>query len=158
MKPPALSKNRGFLLIFALLLTVLISLISLSLLQLRKSGYISSQAALKNVQARALARSGMGDCWVKISKDPHFPSGIGDEQVRFSYRQRVEQAGRPIGSFSVTVDRTYRISHEVLLVESTGIVGGLENSTSVYSISAEIVIKEGSFGIRNWQEGVTPSL
>ena len=68
----------GALLIFALLLTVLISMIALSLLQLRKASYASSQGAIKAVQARALARSGLGDIWVKIGKDPYFAlQGIG---------------------------------------------------------------------------------
>lgn len=152
-----LDKGRGFLLIFSLLLTVLIALISLSLLNIRKASYASSQAALKDVQARALARSGIADVWVKVTKDPLFPSGVGDEQLRFSYRENVERSGRPVGSYTVTIDRSYRISHEILLVEATGSVGTIGNPGAVYTIAVEISTAEGNFGIRNWQDGVSPS-
>lgn len=148
----------GALLIFALLLTVLISMIALSLLQLRKASYASSQGAIKAVQARALARSGLGDIWVKIGKDPYFPGGIGDRQQRFSYRENVLQDGKAIGSYTVMVDRSHRLSHQILLIESTGTVGDIDQPSARFTIYTELSIKPADFSFKTWQEGVSPSL
>lgn len=152
------SRPQGSLLVFALLLCVIISLISLSLLQLRKASYSSSQSALRTVQARALARSGLGDLWVKIGKDPFFPGGVGDEQSRFSYRENVLGDGGPIGSYSVLVDRSRRLTHEILLVESTGVVGQLDAPIAKFTIYAELSTKPDDFRFKTWQEGVAPRL
>lgn len=151
-------KIRGALLIFALLLTVLISMIALSLLQLRKASYASSQGAIKAVQARALARSGLGDIWVKIGKDPHFPGGVGDRQQRFSYRENVLQDGEVIGSYTVLVDRSHRLSHQILLIESTGTVGDIDQPSARFTIYTELSVKPTDFSFKTWQEGVSPSL
>ncbi len=150
--------QRGFLLVFALLLTVIISLIALSLLQLRKASYASSQNAVRAVQARALARSGIGDVWTKIGKDPFFPGGIGDEQKRFSYRENIEYEGELVGSFTVVVDRTYRFSHQILKIESQGVAGELSEQSSTFTIYAELSIDPNDFRFKTWQEGAAPSL
>lgn len=151
-------RANGSLLVFALLLTVLIAMIALSLLQLRKASYASSQGALKAVQARALARSGLGDIWVKIGKDPYFPGGVGDRQKRFSYRENVLRDGEVIGSYTVMVDRSHRRSHEILLIESTGVVGDIDQPIARFTIYTELSIKPTDFSFKTWQEGVSPSL
>ena len=151
-------RRGGFLLVFALLLTVIISLIALSLLQLRKAGYASSQSAVMAVQARAMARSGLGDVWTKISKDPFFPGGIGDEQNTFSYREKVVRDGETVGSFSVVVDRSYRFTHQILRIESQGVAGELTEQSATFTIYAELSVDPDDFRFKTWQEGVAPSL
>ena len=151
--------RRGFLLVFALLLTVLISLIALALLGLKKGGYASSTAAIKAVQARSMARSGIGDLWIKLSKDPFFPGGVGDDQERFSYREEVTDTnGELAGSYQVVLDRKYRFSHNVLRMECTGISGTLSEDSAHHTIYAELSIEPGDFGFKVWEEGVSPKL
>lgn len=151
--------RRAFLLVFALLLTVFIAIISLALLGLRKGGYASSQAVANTVQARSLARSGMADIWVKVSKDPLFPAGAGDEQLKFSFREEVTNTkGETVGSYSVILDRTDRLTHNVLRIESTGVAGNLTDESSQYTIYAELYTITGDFRFKVWQEGTSPRL
>lgn len=151
-------RRRGFLLVFSLLLVVLVSLIALSLLGLRKASYASSRGAVTSLQARALARSGLSDIWSKISKDPFFPSGVGDKQVRFTYREEVRnQAGDPVGYYTVIVDRTYRLSHQVLRIESLG-VAGQDDGNARHRIYAELSTRAGDFAFKVWQEGAEARL
>ena len=97
-----LTGSRAFLIVFALLLTVFIAVIALALLGLRKGGYASSTAVANSVQARSLARSGVADIWVKLSKDPLFPGGAGDDQLQFSFREDVtDTEGNYVGSYRV---------------------------------------------------------
>jgi hypothetical protein len=152
-------KTRAFLIVFALLLTVFIAVIALALLGLKKGGYASSQAVANSVQARSLARSGVADIWTKLSKDPLFPGGAGDDQVQFSFREDVTDTdGNLVGSYRVIMDRTDRITHNVLRIESTGIAGALTDEVSQYTIYAELYTATGDFRFKVWQEGTTPRL
>lgn len=158
MQKPDRSRS-GFLLVVALLLTTLVALIALGLLGVRKGSYASSRAAVTSVQARALARSGLNDIWVKLGKDPFFPTGIGDEQEVFSYQEEVkDDTDRLVGSYDVKVDRKYRRSHEVVLLESTGRVGGLNSDSTTFTIYAELSTNSSDFGFKVWEEGTTPKL
>ena len=152
-------QRRAFLLVTALLLTVLVAIIALGLLGIRRGSYASSRAAVREVQARALARSGLNDIWVKLSKDPFFPTGIGDDQEQFSYREEVfDNAGESVGTYSIKVDRGYRRTHDVIRLESTGRVGGLTAESATHTIYAELATQSGDFEFRVWEEGVTPRL
>lgn len=143
----------------ALLLTVLVAMIALGLLGIRKGSYSSSRAAVNSVQARALARSGLNDIWIKLGKDPFFPTGIGDEQDIFAYREDVRDTGdRVVGSYAVKVNRKYRISHQVVLLESTGRVGGLNSESATFTIYAELSTLPDDFGFKVWEEGTIPRL
>lgn len=151
--------DRGFLLVAALLLTIFVAIIALGLLGIRRGSYASSKAAVNSVQARALARSGLNDIWIKLTKDPFFPTGIGDEQTQFTYREEVvDDGGRIVGSYLVRVDRQFRRSLEIVRIESTGRVGGLSEESSSHTIYAELSIKPGDYGFKVWHEGTTPRL
>jgi hypothetical protein len=151
--------RRGFLLVFALLLSVLICLLALSMLSLRRAGYAASQSAVQAVQARALARSGISDVWTKVSKDPLFPAGVGDRQLRFSFREAVrDDSGDLVGFYTVVVDRSYRLSHRVLRIESLGVAGSGDNRSPRHRIYAELSINPDDFGFKVWQEGVEARL
>jgi hypothetical protein len=143
----------------ALLITVLIALIALGLLGIRRGSYASSRAVVNSVQARALARSGLNDIWVKLSKDPFFPTGIGDDQEQFSYREEVTNSRNEIvGSYTVKVDRTFRRTLNVVRIESTGRVGGLTENSSTHTIYAELSTDAGDFAFKVWQEGTKAKL
>lgn len=153
------ARHRGFLLVLALLLTVLISLISLSLLGMKSGGYTSSRAAVNLLQARSLAHSGMADIFIKLSKDPLFPDGMGDTQERFSYREEVTDSSKKVaGSYTVVIDRKYRHTHQVIRVECTGVSGELTNESATHRIYGELSTKAGDFRFKVWEEGKTPRL
>lgn len=156
MRKPA---RKGFLIVFALLLTVLITLIALGLLGLKEGSYASSKAAINSVQARSLARSGMGDIWAKLSKDPHYPGGVGDDQELFAFREDVYAAnGDLVGSYQMIMDRKYRLTHNVLRLECTGTAGQLTDKSSTHIIYAELSTVPGEFRFKVWQEGTSPRL
>lgn len=151
--------KRGFLLVFALMLTILVTIIALGLLGIRRGNYAASKAIVNNFQARALAHSGMNDIWAKLSNDPFFPTGIGDEQVQFAYREDVvDSTGREVGSYTVRIDRRYRQTHKVVLLESTGVAGGLDANSSTFTIYAELSTEIGEFEYKVWHEGTSPRL
>ena len=134
-------------------------MIALGLLGIRRGSYASSRAVVNAVQARALARSGLNDIWVKLSKDPFFPTGIGDDQEQFSYREEVFNSnGDSVGTYTVKVDRAHRVSDNIIRLESTGMVGGLSEDSSVHTIYAELSTQSGDFDFKVWQEGTTPRL
>lgn len=151
-------RSRGFLLVFSLLLVVLMSLIVMGMLGLRKASNASSRGAVAAMQARSLARSGMADIWMKVSKDPFFPSGVGDRQVRLTYREQVDDGdGNLIGFYTVTIDRTYRLTHRVLRIECLGVAGEADESAR-HRIYAELSIDGNDFRFKVWQEGAEPRL
>jgi hypothetical protein len=151
--------KRGFLLVFALLLTILVTIIALGLLGIRRGNYAASKAIVNSIQARSLAQSGMNDIWAKLSNDPYFPTGIGDEQTQFAYREEVvDSTGREVGSYTVRIDRRYRQTHQVVLLESTGVAGGLDANSSTFTIYAELSTKVGEFEFKVWHEGTSPRI
>lgn len=152
--------RRGFLLVFALLLVVLIAMLGLSLLNIQRAQHSSSQAALESLQARSLARAGMADAELKIAKDPFFPSGVGDNQDVFSYSEDVDtvRSATPVGRFTVTVDRSFEDLHGVVRIESTGIVGQNAGSSARYTIYGELSVYPDSYGFKVWRESVLPQL
>lgn len=154
-----MNRSGGFLLVFALLLTVLITLIALAILGLKKGGYASSKAAVGSVQARALARSGIADLWVKLSKDSQYPGGMGDEQLTFSFREEVRDTQNSVvGSYQVILDRSYRDTHKIIRMESTGVAGVLADESAHHTIYAELSTEPGDFRFKVWQEGTAPRL
>ena len=152
-------RRKGFLLVFALMLTVLITIIGFGMLSAFKGNYAASRASLESIQARNLARSGMVDVRAKLARYPFFPSGVGDEQKVFSYSEIVRDFdGKEIGSYKVSVDRSYRDSHHVVLVESTGIAGQTEGNSARHTLYGELHTIDGDFVFKIWQEGALPKL
>lgn len=152
-------RRKGFLLVFALMLTILITVIGFGMLSAFKGNYAASRAALESIQARNLARSGMEDIRAKLSRNPFFPSGVGDEQRVFSFSEVVTDFdGKEIGSYRVSVDRTYRDTHHVILVESTGIAGQTEGNGARHTLYGELHTVDGDFVFKIWQEGALPRL
>lgn len=147
------------MLVFSLLLSVLICMVALGMLALRRAGYASSQGAVSAVQARALARSGLSDIWTKLSKDPLFPAGVGDRQIRFTFREEVlDQDKHPIGFYTVIVDRRYRESHQVVRLESLGVAGSGGERDPHFRIYAEFSVNPDDFKLKVWEEGVEARL
>ncbi|MCA9790478.1 MAG: hypothetical protein KC910_01735 [Candidatus Eremiobacteraeota bacterium] len=151
-------RRRGFLIVMALLLSLLIIVVGLAYMGARPGEYAASQAAAAAVEARNLARAGLEDAKVKLSKDEFFPTGIGDEQVVFSYVEEMEslsEPGRVVGTYRVSIDRSYR-SQNVIFIVAVGTAGKLKNPRARYSISAELNLED--FRFKSWNEGLLPPL
>lgn len=134
-------------------------MVALGMLALRRAGYASSQGAVQAVQARALARSGLSDIWTKLSKDPLFPAGVGDRQIRFTFREQVlDNADKPVGFYTVIVDRRYRESHQIVRLESLGVAGSGDGRDPRFRIYAELSVEPDNFKFKTWEEGVEARL
>ena len=145
-------RRRGFILVLALILCLLIVVIGLGFLGMRRGEYEAGASAVAVAEARSVARAGMEDAKVKLAKDQFFPTGVGDEQLLFSYTEDLPSITRSsAGSYQVTVDRT-RKSSGVVVIESVGTAGSLKSPRGRYAISAELDLKDYRF--KNWNEGV----
>lgn len=152
-----MSRRRGSVLIFALLLTVLTTLIGLSLIAMRKAHYSASQLALRASQARFLAHAGVHDAIAKLSKDPFFPSGLGDDQTYFTYKESLtDSSGRILGYYEVAVDQGPREKSGIVTIQSVGQTALRGETGSRHATYAELDIRPASFGIILWKEGRPP--
>ena len=119
--------ERGFLLVFTMLLSLILLIMGFAFLGSRSELYKSTYQASLACQARALARYGLEDARIKLYKDGQFPPGSPD-QVLYVYAEEVldpPTGGTYVGSYRVAVDTTFRkISpYFITKVTSTGFAG-----------------------------------
>jgi hypothetical protein len=152
------SVSRGSVLIFALLFTVLTTLIGLSLIGMKKGHYSASQLAVRAEQAKMLAHAGVHDAVAKLQKDPFFPSGVGDAQTYFSYKESLTRGdtGEVLGYYHVTVEQAMRDEEGVVTIKSVGQTTFSGETSARHATYAELNIRPGSFGIMLWKEGRAP--
>jgi Tfp pilus assembly protein PilX len=115
-------RNRGFLIILALFLIVLITVTGLGLVQGGTDEYRKATLGLANQQALALAMSGLEDARLKLERDPNFPPDSGAAKF-YSYGEDVTNVGSTtsVGNFEVTIDSTYaETPYLILILNSTG--------------------------------------
>lgn len=111
--------KRGFLLVTALLICVVMLLIGMGLVGSEASRYSSASLAAESVQARELALAGLEDARIKMELDPNFPpapengpsqavyaAGPNDTQPLFSYSEGMTIPGLKAvpGSYEITID------------------------------------------------------
>jgi hypothetical protein len=97
-------RQRGSLLVAALLLFTLLLTLGLGLMSGQASRARAAQAQSQAIGARALALAGWEDVKVKLGKDVLFPM-TADTQDVFSYSEDVyDMAGRFVGSYTVFID------------------------------------------------------
>jgi len=151
-------KSQGSVLIFALMLTVLTTLIGLSLIGMKKGHYSASQLTIRAEQARLLAHAGVHDAIAKLQKDPFFPSGMGDNQTYFSYKESMTagDSGRALGYYQVTVDQLLRDKEGLVVIKSVGQTAFSGETSARHATYVELNIKAGSFGVVAWKEGRPP--
>ncbi|MCA9791563.1 MAG: hypothetical protein KC910_07195 [Candidatus Eremiobacteraeota bacterium] len=115
--------KRGFLLVTVLLLCVVLLILGLTFLGKRAVQYRRASLAERSLTARGLAEAGMADALLKLQRDLHFPP-INVDQSVFSYSEEMTENGRRVGSYTVTIDSTYRNPpFSILILYSEGQVG-----------------------------------
>ncbi len=98
------------MLVVALLLSLLFLVLGMGFLTQRVTQYRGAFRAAEAVQALACARAGLEDVRTKLNLDYAFPPPAADDQPVFSYSEVIQDfGGGPIvGSYTVTIDSTYR--------------------------------------------------
>lgn len=150
--------SRGSVLIFALLFCVLTTLIGLSLIGMKKGHYSATQLVVRAEQAKLLAHAGINDAIAKLQKDPFFPSGVGDAQTTFSYKENLERGdtGEILGYYQVTVEQGLREEHGIVSIKSVGQTAFSGETSARHATYVELDIRPGKFGIVLWKEGRPP--
>lgn len=133
--------RRGFLLISALLITVILLTLGLSFLGKRSVQYRRVAALEASTQARELAESGLEDALLKLRRDIDFPPVRLDQTV-FTYTEDVDFDATRLGGYQVSIDATYRqFPFRVLIIRSTGMAGSDPNQpTARRTVQAEFDI------------------
>jgi hypothetical protein len=103
-------RNRGSLIIAALLLFVLLLAMGLGLMSSQSGRMRAARAQAEAIQAKSLALAAWADVKTKLGKDLFFPPN-NDAQGHFSYSEDVyyDEAGTRVfhGSYTVMIDMKY---------------------------------------------------
>lgn len=148
--------RRGFLLISALLITVILLTLGLSFLGKRSTQYRRVAAVEASTQARELAESGLEDALLKFRRDIEFPPVRVDQTV-FTYTEEVVIDSERLGGYQVSIDATYRqYPFRMLIIRSIGMAGpDPEHPTARRMIQAEFDIdptRETYYQLLNYQD------
>lgn len=134
-------KNRAFLLITSLMVTVILLLVGMGLLGSQASRYEAIKQSSYISQARQLALAGLEDARIKLEMDVNFPPPQGPQQFQFSYSE-VLDLPYPVpvqGSYSIVVDTTYNTDPiGYITVTSVGTVGPPISPNAQYRLRGEI--------------------
>ena len=116
-------KKRGFILILALLLCLLLFVAGIAFLGLKANQYRSASSAQLAVQAKALAEAGLEDFRLKLNRDSQFPPQADDSGL-YSYHDEIVVSGKVQGGYTILLDTNYAGDpFNLLIVTCTGEVG-----------------------------------
>jgi hypothetical protein len=138
-------KQRGILLITALLVAVILLLVGMGLLGSQASRYDAAKQFSYTAQARQLALAGLEDARVKLEMDLNFPPEPGPGQEAFSYSETLFKGPPNDGTYTVTVDFAYANdpNSAYIAVTSVGTLGDPIKPIAQYRFRAEIDNKLG---------------
>lgn len=143
-------RNRGILLITALLISVILLLVGMGLLGSQSSRYEAAKQYSYTAQSRQLALAGLEDARSKLELDLNFPPDPGPGQEAFSYSETLfpGTATSNQGTYTVVVDMTYSLdpSSAYIIVTSIGTLGPPIKPISQYRFRAEIDNKPSGRG------------
>lgn len=132
-------RRRGFVLIAALLVTLILVVAGMAYLGSRVSQYRGAAKGLEGAQARALARAGLEDARVKLEKDYRFPPPSAQDQTVFTYSEDVTDGATVVGHYTVSVNTTYENGpYTVIRITSVGVVGSRANPSAQATIHADL--------------------
>ena len=136
-------RKRGFLLITALLVCVILLLIGMGMLGSESSRYAAMRHAATSSQARQMALAGLEDARAKLELDASFPPDPGPGQTTFSYSERLDLDSNTSGTYSVTIDRVQAgTPAAVLVVTSVGSIGPISKPIAQYKLRAEMDLSQ----------------
>jgi Tfp pilus assembly protein PilX len=120
-----LAAKRGMLLLLVLFVMGIFLIMAMGFLQQRVSQKKASTAAIEEVQARAIARSGLEDALAKLAKHHDFPPRADESQKQYRYTEEIATAdGATGGAFTVAIDTRYQRGEFWLIrITSTGYLG-----------------------------------
>lgn len=157
-------KRRGFLLVTVLLLLLILLILGLTFIGRKAIQYRRASLAEQSLAARCLAEAGMEEALLKLQRDLLFPP-LTKDQKRYSYTEEVSVAGERVGSYTVTVDGSYRNQpYGILVLHSLGSLGPPgEPPVAVRAIRVEFDVspelRDGSgdpnpyyYTVINWQD------
>ena len=148
--------RRGFLLIVAMLLCLMLVVLGMGFLGKRGGQYQAALEQARAGQARAVAEAGIEDAMLKLNKDLFFPPPGDQDQLQFSYSEELtDLKGDVVGTYYVTVDSRRASSPDppdpsypsVYFVESRGFLGpDPEHPLAVVRLHMEVNLDEGDPG------------
>lgn len=102
-------RRGGFLLVAALLITIVFLVSGLGILSAQASRYAASARIAEGMQAKNAALAGLEDVRVKLAKDVHFPprKSKARGQSKFAYSETLSEPGVELNrqvTYSVVVD------------------------------------------------------
>lgn len=143
-----MKKQRGILLITALMVCIVLLLIGMGLLGSQASRYEAAKQSTYISQARQLALAGLEDARVKLEMDLNFPPPPGPGQDLFSYSETLVDDPEPSkdGTYTVIVDMTYAtdltnpsmVTGRYISVTAIGTVGPTIKPVAQYRLRGEI--------------------
>jgi hypothetical protein len=151
-------RQHAFVLITALLLSVILMVTGLGVMSAQASRYAASALIADSLQAKNAALSGMEDVRVKLAKDVKFPPRKSKDrgQTKFAYSENLlPDPDKPV-SYSVIVDFEYereaivpnRFSPYrwgVYRITVSGYVGPRDEPIALSQLYAEYDISTGQF-------------
>jgi hypothetical protein len=152
-------RRRAFVLITALLLSVILLVSGLGVMSAQASRYAASALIADSLQAKNAALSGMEDVRVKLAKDVKFPPRKSKSrgQTKFAYSENLDESdpARPV-SYAVVVDFEYEreaivqgqfapFRWGVYRITVNGYVGPRNEPIALCQLYAEYDISTGQF-------------
>ena len=151
-------RRRAFVLITALLLSVILLVSGLGIMSAQASRYAASALIADSLQAKNAALSGIEDVRVKLAKDVKFPPRKSKDrgQTKFAYSENLLlDPDRPV-SYSVIVDFEYErevnvqgrfapFRWGVYRITVNGYVGPRNEPIALCQLYAEYDISTGQF-------------
>ena len=139
--------KRGFLVITALLIIIILMLVGMGYLGSQASRYRAALRAAESSQARQLALAGLEDARIKMELDENFPPKAAVNQDLFSYSEKLTiNSAPPVnGTYMVVINSTYATDPAaVVYVTSVGTVGTPEAPISQYHLKAELDFRDAT--------------
>lgn len=131
--------RRGFALIFCLLLSVFLLIVSMAFLGQRNPYYQAALAQQQAAQAHTLAEAALDDFRAKLGKDLNFPPPTSPNRPEFSYSYDLTLPNGQPCSYRVKCIHSFQgAPFWVLRVWCTGLVGTRERPLAERTLYAEI--------------------
>ncbi len=136
--------KRGMMLLLTLFLMGIFLIMAMGFLQQRVGQNKASTATIEEVQARAIARSGIEDAMAKLSKHHDFPPRSDVSQKQYRYTENISNSdGVTKGSFTVAIDTRYAQGEFWLVrITSTGYLGGPTQPLAKSTCFAELDVSK----------------
>jgi hypothetical protein len=124
------------------MLSIVLLMVGMGFLGQRRGQYEAARDYIEQVQAEAVAESGLQDALGKLAKDIGFPPLSSQDQSEFVYSEVLRDAdGDQVGVYRVTITVRYAIGpYRVVRIHSLGLLGEQRNPRATCTKLAEVDI------------------